>query len=103
MIDRRELIKSNLQAIMPELAAQPGVGASYPPNQASFQQHMALLREWIEEHREYGIAYESIVASLEAHDFRLSGKAAVKLLELGLLLGFKTERSKDHQFDRRSI
>ena len=97
-----ELIKANLHAVFVEMAAQPEAGAAYPAEQASFEKHMGFLREWIEDHREYGIAYESIVAALEELPFRLSGKAAVKLLEVGLLLGFKTDRSKDKSFDVRT-
>jgi hypothetical protein len=97
-----DLIKENLHAVFLEMADQPAVGASYPPNQADFGGHMGLLREWIEDHREYGLAYESIVEALETLPFRLSGAAAVKLLEVGLLFGFKTERHQDARFDVRS-
>lgn len=61
---------------------------------------MKQIREFVEV-GEYGIAYESMVAHLEALPFVLSGKAAVSLLELGLLFGFKTEREEDREFDRR--
>lgn len=41
-------------------------------------------------------------SKLETLPFRLSGAAAVKLLEVGLLFGFKTERHQDARFDVRS-
>jgi hypothetical protein len=47
-----------------------------------------------------GLAYESLISMLEFH-FQRSGCTAVKLLEVGLLLRFKTERPEDAQFDGR--
>jgi hypothetical protein len=61
---------------------------------------MKQIREFVEV-GEYGIAYESMVADIEALPFVLSGKAAVSLLELGLLFGYKTDRDEDREFDRR--
>lgn len=100
MSDNRELIVGNLKVIFTEIERQAGVGRSYPPGQMSFEDEMANLREWIFDVNEFGIAYENLVASLEAYPFRLSGQAAVKLLEVGLLLGFKTDRPEDSIFDR---
>ena len=50
---------------------------------------------------EYGLVYENVVSKLEASPFKLSGKAAIKLLEVGLIFGFKTESESDKEFDRR--
>ncbi|RMV01494.1 hypothetical protein ALP19_102237 [Pseudomonas syringae pv. tomato] len=38
---------------------------------------------------------------LERLPFKLSGRASVKLLEVGLIFGFKTEMEADMKFDRR--
>ncbi|EGH45014.1 hypothetical protein ALO42_102596 [Pseudomonas syringae pv. atrofaciens] len=38
---------------------------------------------------------------LETLPFKLSGVASVKLLEVGLIFGFKTEAEEDMKFDRR--
>jgi hypothetical protein len=59
---------------------------------------MRDVRKWTEDHGEYGLAYEAMVVELERGAFRLSGRAAVKLLEVGLLFGFKTERPQDKRF-----
>lgn len=60
------------------------------------------LVELIDAHGEYGIAYESLVALLESEDLPLRSASAVKLLEVGLLFGFKTDRPDDMKFDLRS-
>jgi hypothetical protein len=94
-----ELTK-RLMLVLVELEAQPEISPFYPKNLQPYGEHMAQLREWLE-HRELGIAYESIVATLENIPYKLSGKAAVSLLEVGLILGFKTDRKEDKVFDRR--
>jgi len=38
---------------------------------------------------------------LKCFPFKLSGKAAIKLLEVSLIFGFKTEPELDKGFDRR--
>ena len=63
---------------------------------------MSRIGEWLDVN-EFGIAYESIVATIEYHPFTLSSRAAVGLLEVALLLGFKTEREEDKAFDRRKM
>jgi hypothetical protein len=50
---------------------------------------------------EYGLAYEVLVWMLQSQPFRISGFAAVKLLEVALLLGYKTTRDEDAMFDIR--
>jgi hypothetical protein len=93
-------IEANLSAVLLEMSAQPE--AADPEHRAGFEGEMFRVREWIEHHAEYGIAYEAMVATLDAGEFRLSGRAAIKLLEVGLLFGFKTERPKDSRFDARA-
>ena len=96
-----DLIRDRLRFILAELRAQPPVAAHFSPETLSFGELIDQLDEYIEVAGEYGIAYESVVATLEQVPFVLSGKAAVKLLEVGLLLGFKTEDPQDRMFDRR--
>jgi hypothetical protein len=62
---------------------------------------MKQIFEYIDLAGEYEVAYEILMATVEAYPFLLSGKAAVCLLELGLLFGYKTERKEDDLFDRR--
>jgi hypothetical protein len=42
-----------------------------------------------------------MVANLEKFPFTLSGPAAVKLLEVGLKMRYKTDRTEDEAFDMR--
>lgn len=93
-----EIIESNLVAILAELDTQQDVGHQFPPGLKSFRDAMRDLHKWVEEANESGIAYEVLVCMLEKHPFRLSGNAAVKLLEVGLLLGYKTTRDEDAIF-----
>lgn len=44
---------------------------------------------------------KNVVSMLEVFPFKSSGKAAIKLLEVGLIFGFKTELDSDIGFDRR--
>ena len=101
MIKNSDCIKKNLSAVLAEIERQPEVGAQFPADLQSFADQLAQLREYVDDAGEYGLAYESIVAMLESFQFRLVGAVAVKLLEVGLLLGFKTDRSEDALFDKR--
>jgi hypothetical protein len=91
-----EFVEANLSFVMREMSAQPE--AADPKDTVAFEERMSDVREWIEDHGEYGLAYEAMVGELEAGEFRLSGRAAVKLLEVGLLFGFKTTRPQDKRF-----
>jgi hypothetical protein len=92
-----ELIKNNLLIILAELGNQPEVGGKFPPELQSYSEQVEQLREYIDA-KEYGIAYESIVAMLEEFEFLLSGPVVIKLLEVGLLMRFKTNRAEDAKF-----
>lgn len=96
-----EFIEGNLIFILEEMAVQQEVGHHYPPNVMPYEDEMAQIREFIELAGEYGLAFEYINSALEQFPYRISGKAAVKLLEVGLLMGFKSENDKDKRFDRR--
>lgn len=96
-----EFIRERLLSVLSEMREQSHLGKHFGGDSLSFVEEMDQLREYIEDAGEYGIAYESIVSALEDVPFTLSGKAAVKLLEVGLVLGYKTEKPSDQRFDRR--
>ena len=58
--------------------------------------------EYINYANEYGIAYEIMIGILESEPVKVSGLAAVKMLEVTLLLGYKTEKEEDRIFDLRA-
>lgn len=95
------LVEANLLAVLAEVRDQPEVGSSFPAELQSYAEQVEQIREYIEDAGEYGIAYESLVSMLEEFPFRLSGRAAIKLLEVGLLMRFKTEQPEDARFDGR--
>lgn len=94
-------IEANLTEILAEISKQPTVGMSFPIEQQSYTEQIEQIREYIEEAGEYGIAYESMISMLEIYPFKLSGCVAIRLLEVGLLMKFKTERTEDSRFDSR--
>jgi hypothetical protein len=101
MTVNHKLIEDNLSVVLIEIRGQANVGKLFPPELQSFSEQVEQIREWIEDVREYGLAYESLVTMLDAFPFQLSGRAAIKLLEVGLLMRLKTERPEDAQFDSR--
>lgn len=96
-----EIIESNLMLILEEMEGQPEVGRSYPPDVMPYEDEMAQIREFIDLAGEYGLAFEYINGALERFPYRISGKAAIKLLEVGLLMGFKSESDEHKRFDKR--
>ena len=92
-----DLITRHLLSILSEIQGQNGVAAFYPKEQLSFHEEMNQIKEFIEVD-EAGLAYESLVATLENMPFVLSSAAAIHLLEVGLLMGFKTQRPEDAMF-----
>ncbi|QVL30060.1 hypothetical protein KIH39_14450 [Telmatocola sphagniphila] len=97
-----KIVQSRLMDVLQELEMQKNLAVHYPENRLSFREQMEQLREYIADTGEYGIAYESIIADLEQIPFVLSGIAAVKLLEVGLIMRYKTERPQDQTFDIRN-
>jgi hypothetical protein len=93
-------IKTRLLLIVDNLAVQNDVGALYSDGELPHDEFILQIREFAD-HRGCGIAYESLVATIEAHPYRLSNKSAIALLELGLLFRFKTDRPEDKLFDVR--
>lgn len=96
-----DLIEKNLLTIIGELANQAEVGAGFAGDEMSLSDQIKQMKEWVEDAGEYGLAYENIVCLLEEFPFHLQGSSAVKLLELGLIFGFKTDMDRDKNFDRR--
>ncbi|AZG14884.1 hypothetical protein [Cupriavidus pauculus] len=100
-LSNNDLIEANLLFVLNELEGQPEIAAYYSTTTLSYEEQMAQIREFIELAGEYGLAYEYIGGALESFPFRVSGAAAIKLLEVGLLMGFKSELDLDKRFDRR--
>ena len=94
-------IKSNLLFIVNEISAQPEIAKYFPPEMQSYDEQINQVKEYLIEAGEYQIAYEIIVSMLESFPFQLSGSASIKLLEVGLLMKFKTEKPEDSRFDKR--
>ena len=96
------LIEKNLLAVLAEIRSQPEVGESFPHEMQSYSEMLEQLREYVEDAGEYSVAYEVIVSTLQRFPFRLSGSACVKLLEVGLLMRFKTDLPEDAKFNNRT-
>ncbi|PPV06216.1 hypothetical protein [Xanthomonas bromi] len=96
-----ELVEKNLLYIIDELAGQAAVRSEFSHDEMTLCDQIKQMTEWVEDAGEYGLAYENIVCLLEECSFFLRGLSAVKLLELGLIFGFKTDMDKDRIFDRR--
>ena len=101
--DRRSMIVERLSLVLGEMRIQQSkVEGHYPPEGMSFEEEIALLDELLGPANEFGVAYECIVANLEAAPFSLSSAAALALLEVGLLMRYKTGRGEDGAFDVRT-
>lgn len=99
--ESHRIVENNLLLIMKEISDQPEIFVHFPAEQLSYREWIEQQNEWVQDAGEYGIAYESLISVLEAYPFVLSGIAAVKLLEVGLLFKFKTEDDRDKIFDSR--
>jgi hypothetical protein len=69
---------------------------------ATWKETMEQIYEFIDLAGEYELAYEYIIWQLNNLPYKISGKASIKLLELGLLFKYKTEDDKDKVFDFRN-
>jgi hypothetical protein len=94
-------IADRLRSVLREMREQSHLANQFGGDCLSFDEEMEQVREYIEDVGEYGIAYECVVSMLEKVQFVLSGKAAINLLEVALLFGYKTERPSDKLYDRR--
>lgn len=95
-----KLVRERLQILLTEMHDQLQVANYFGDETLSLKEEIEQIREFVDV-GEYGIAYESIVSALESAPFNITGHAAVSLLELGLLFGYKSEKSSDSQYDRR--
>jgi hypothetical protein len=93
-----KIIEDNLLCILHEIDQQD-MSEHIPINILPYKDQLINLKEWIIEANEYGVAYESIVCLFESVPLKLSSSNAVKLLEIGLLLGYKTDRPEDKIFE----
>jgi hypothetical protein len=96
-------IRDRLRMILAEFCEQSHLANHFGGEFLSFNEELEQIREFVEDAGEYGIAYECMVSVLEKVPFALSGKAAVSLLEVGLLFGYKTDRPCDKPYDRRDV
>ena len=92
-------LNTNLLEVLDEICDQTEIGKLFQKDGLSFSEHIEQLREWILSVGEYGIAYESLVVMLEKYPFRVTGRAAVQLLEVGLCMQYKTDRDEDAEFN----
>lgn len=67
----------------------------------TWQGTMEQIFEFIDLAGEYALAYEYIIHDLRELPYKLSGKASIKLLELGLIFRYKSELEEDVVFDLR--
>jgi hypothetical protein len=99
--DHSEMIEESLLRVLGEVEEQREIGNTFPVEMQSLDDQTVQIREYIELAGEYSIAYESLVCLLEFRPFKVSGPVAIELLEVGLLLKFKTDRPEDSMFDSR--
>jgi len=94
-----EKIKENLNVVLNELK---GKSLDIDPAFLAYPKQIEQIDEWINYADECGIAYESMVALLESEPIEISGAATVRLLEVALVFGFKTDRDEDKPYDFRA-
>jgi hypothetical protein len=97
-----QILEKNLLSIIDELETQSHLGNKIPSNILSLEEQISQWRELIELAGEYEIAYESIISLLEILPFQLTNITAIKLIEVSLILRYKTDRDEDKIFDSRT-
>lgn len=101
-MNREDAIVERLLRVYKDMVQQDeSVAEDYPDDGLSFDDEFKQIAEFLGPANEYGAAYECIIANLEAAPFKLSAEAAIALLEVGLLLRYKTDREEDSVFDSR--
>ncbi|SDJ54726.1 hypothetical protein [Pseudomonas abietaniphila] len=103
MKEKTNVLESNLQMIFNEIKCQGQIGASFPPEMLSFDEQMEQMSEWLFDVGELELFYENLILLLDKYDFRISGSAAIRLLEVGLLMRFKTTLDEDLMFNFRPV
>lgn len=100
--DLDNLVCQRLGAILGELREQSNLATQHWDSREDFETEMNQIREYIEEAGEFGIAYDVIIANLAQVPFNLSSKSVLGLVEVALVMGYKTEDDCDIVFDRRN-
>ncbi|MCW0922005.1 hypothetical protein ACYSTU_14355 [Pseudomonas glycinis] len=95
-------VEKSLTALLEELESQPEMAIFFASDILGYEDTLSNIREWLEDDSEYGLAYEVMVSLLERFDFKISGKSAVRLLEVGLYFGYKTDLESDRDLDWRT-
>lgn len=103
MIMKIPEIEISLLQILAEIRVQDSIGKNFPDQTLAFKDEIVQIDDWIVNHGEYDIAYESIVCLLEQYQFILTGPTAIKLLEAGLIIGYKTRRPENDRFNRAKL
>ena len=102
MNETYKLLEAKLSRVLSEIRIQHDAGRVFFGTDKEFTDALKQLDEYIFQANEFGLGYENIVCILEGGEFSISGKSAVCLLEVALLLGYKTERPEDQNFNRNS-
>lgn len=96
-------IIEHLSQVLTEMEQQHDAVAPHAGVEGLQPLRTTFLQTWeFLEANEWSQAYESLVYLLEELPFHLTGRSAVALLEVGLLLQFKTEHETDRDFDFRA-
>ncbi|MEN5182078.1 hypothetical protein ABE501_20180 [Comamonas testosteroni] len=93
-----EIVEKNLLSILKEIENQENIASHFSGDILDFDETIARLHEYIDVAGEYALAYELIIVLFEKFEFIISGINTVKLLEIGLIMGFKTTREADDVF-----
>jgi hypothetical protein len=91
-------LEKRILLILQELEDQKRIEEDDSKECLSHKDSIYQIKEFVEA-GEYGIAYMSLVFYFEDYNFNISSFASVKLLELGLLMGFKTDREEDQIYN----
>lgn len=96
-------LEKRILLIIQELEFQERIEDDASKDFLTHKESLYQIKEFLEV-GEYGLAYMSLVFYLEYYNFSISSFASVKLLELGLLMGFKSDREEDEIYDiKKSI
>lgn len=101
VLDVETLLEERLLMVLAEMDSQiKQMTACSSPGESPLVESLAQMREYIQ-CDEKSLAYEVVVATLEKYPFLVSGRSAVALLEIGLIMQYKTDREEDAVFDHR--
>lgn len=98
----KSLADKNLEYVVEQLSQLRELSDIEDSNQMPIADQIRQIGEWISAN-ETNIAYESIVCIMEKYNFVVPSLCAIKLLEVGLMFRYKTDRDEDKIFDGRNI